>query len=298
MTVLEIIQEAAKRLCIIVPRTIVLSDIQSKEYDADTGLLLSCLNACIKQIMTMNVFNQNIVFKSISKSTEMWQSVINFYEGNFCDFSVNMQKACPDFEELMGDGFVFSTNGKSYLFRKLTHNDFLRLCKRESRYTDDNDKNIPDEDKVILNYLKNMPSDEITQIKKSDNLESGFYIYTINPDFRIIYFCNNMIDFETAHPYIDVNKFNLSFTYRSNYGVISADGEKRQPAVLPNNDFQRTILPDELAILGTMIKYKSYYGMDFSLDLGEQKALVDALKQNQEGIQVTHLNKKEYFKRS
>jgi hypothetical protein len=300
MTVLEIIQEAAKRLCIIVPKTIVLADIQSKEYDADTGLLVSCLNGCIKQNMVLNLFNQNILFTSLSRENGNWQDYL-YVDFNIPDddFVLNLSLFCPDFEELLGDGINFAKDGQSYLFRQLTHNDFLRLCKRE---LDDVVKQIeytPDPDEEISDYRKNMPSEKNTYIKNADNLESGFYVYSKKPKTRLIYFCNNMATFGNT-PLGDT--FNLSFTYRSNWGVISADGNKRQESVLTNriegnvsNDNQTLTIPDELAILGTMIKYKSYYGMDFSLDLGEQKSLIDTIKQNQENVQVTHLDKKNYI---
>jgi hypothetical protein len=303
MTILEIIQEAAKRLCIIVPRTIVLADIQSKEYDADTGLLVSCLNACIKQTMSLNIFNQNIVYKNLTSENEHWRDYLDIpinVKGT-ADFKLRMRKFCPDFERLIGDGIAFNRRGKSYLFRQLTQNDFVRLCKMENADIKVADDYKEDYDKEIADYRRNMPSEETTYIKNSDNLESGFFVYSEgSPIQRIIYFCNNMMDM-TEFGFEDV-PFNLSLTYLSNYGVLSPDGWTRRDSVHTDreieadktNDFQSTILPDELAILGTMIKYKSYYGMDFSLDLGEQKALIDAIKENQAGIQVTHLNKKEY----
>jgi hypothetical protein len=55
------------------------------------------------------------------------------------------------------------------------------------------------------------------------------------------------------------------------------------------------VIPEELAILGIIIKYKAYYGIDYALEMGEQKAMLDALKENQENIQITHLDKKKYY---
>jgi hypothetical protein len=209
-----------------------------------------------------------------------------------------MTSLCPDFEELIGDGYTMYANGKHYLFRALTSQDYLRLARMGAQF--DADAELPTKHQQIKEYKRNMPSETRTLIDYADNLESGFFMYNVLPNIRTIYFCNNII------PKADLDKkdWKLVFTYRSNYGVLSGDDGHRIPDVNSEvatttkpdiNNKETLTIPDELAIIGTVIKYKSYMGLEYTLEMGEQKALIDALKDNQEVTQITHLNKKNYY---
>jgi hypothetical protein len=292
MTALELIQEAAKRVGIMEPAHVPLGTAGSTTYDYDANLLVSCLNGAIKQLMVLNLFNQSVLFSKISftdASGFVDFSDITDPSGKFSDFTLNMTQAYPDFEELIGDGYTMSANNKKFLFRQLTSQDFIRVAKTTFPLSIES-KRKTDWEREIREYRKNMPSEDRTDIEFSKKLESGFYMYAEPPATRKVYFCNNFFTVDD----IAQNDWTLTFAYRSNYGVIDGTLHVRKLNVTVDSD--TLVIPDELAILGTIIKYKSYYGLDFSLELGEQKAMIDALKENQENIQITHLDKKIYNK--
>jgi hypothetical protein len=315
MTALELVQEAAKRLNIMLPSTIVVPDTpDTNAIDYDANLLVSSLNSVIKQNMTLNLFNRQILPKSVNL---MEGDNIHFLNNQvdknpvYSDFVVNLSGINPDFEELMGDGFnvsVFELNEptiykkKSYLFRQLTATDYLRL-KRTCVPTQiptpglnrlwESFSKIPPLSEEMKEYRKNMPSEDRTSQINATNKESGFIILGDGNTNKIIYFCNNMIpdtEFnQEAGPFSQPPI--LDYLYRTNFGVINKmDGRVISVSV----DDDEVVIPDELAILGTIINYKTYYGLDISLEMGQQKALIDALKENQQNVQVTHLDKKRY----
>jgi hypothetical protein len=330
MTALELVQEAAKRLLIMIPNTLV-QELNHNTTDYDSVLLLSCLNSMVKQNMTLNLFNRQILIKSINMlDNDNVYFLKNLVDKNpvYSDFVINLSNLCPDMEEIMGDGFNFSIyevseptlyKKKSYLFRQITPIDYLRLkktCLPNVDLISSKNKEIvdfsqfaslrKDFDKEIKEYKKNMPSENRTNMINAENKESGFIVLGDGQTNKILYFCNNMIP--DAEIYQEYDTFaqspTLEFLYRTNYGVISDMGERVDsipyiepptPPLEPNPNKFTLVIPDELAILGTVINYKSYYGIDYTLELGQYKQMIDMIKENQENIQITHLDKKQYF---
>jgi hypothetical protein len=288
MNVLELIKEAAKRLNIMIPKDLPKpQDEDTNAMDYDANFLLSALNSTVKQMMVLNLFNQNIV-----QAQEVYNptSAIRIQADpvTYPDIWLNLTPKYADFEELIGDGFTFFCNGKKVLYRQLTDQDYLRLAKVVVPDFD-NPPKFPDENQELKNYMKDMPSEDRTKIPYADNLESGFYIYETLPNTRILYFCNNILTAED----ISAVPFTIMFMYRSKYGVISNGASLRSENITASD--QTLIIPDELAIIGMVLKYKAAYGLDYTLELGEQKAILTALKANQENIQITHLDKKNYY---
>lgn len=270
MDALNIVKEAAKRIGIMVPLTVVVSpDPEKTDYDAN--LLVSCLNGCIKQMMVLNLFNQSILFGKVSYSDASGKVAFSSKtdsSGKFADFTLDMTNCYPDFEELIGDGYTMRGNNKKFIYRQLTAQDFMRVAKTEFPFDISAD---PDSDWLqrVREYKKDMPSEDRTDVEFAKNVESGFFMYAKPPATRIVYFCNN---FFTVND-IAKDDWVLTFAYRSNFGVIDGRTLSRKNNVTSDND--TLVIPDELAILGTIIKYKMYYGLDISMDMGEQKAMID-----------------------
>jgi hypothetical protein len=338
MKVLELIQEAARRLTIMIPKSVIQTASDTSEIDYDANLLVSCLNATIKQNMTLNLFNRQILHKSINLLFNPAVYFLNNYVDKnpvYSDFVINLSYITPDLEELMGDGFsvsIYELNEptlykkKSYLFRQLTATDYLRLKRtclpsqsssdEKNRSSDVTFSSFKSLRKEIKEYKKNMPSENKTNMLNADNMESGFIIFGNSQSNKIAYFCNSMVSNEDISQ--EGGMFQqpptLEFLYRTNYGVITDMGERVDsippdvpqpsptdpppppppPIEIPPNNYE-LVIPDELAILGTIINYKSYYGLDYSLDLGQYKQMMDQLKENQENIQITHLEKTQYY---
>jgi hypothetical protein len=330
MNVIELIQEAARRLTIMIPTTTLQPETDTNAMDFDCNLLISCLNATIKQNMTLNLFNKQVLIKSTNLIFNLDVHFLqNFVDKNpvYSDFVVNLSSLIPDMEELIGEGFNVSTfeldtrplyKKKSYMFRQLTPNDYLRLKRtclppqpsldeknRSGNVTFSSFKSLR---KELKEYKKNMPSENRTSMLNAENMESGFIILGDGITNKIAYFCNSMITDEEFNPAGEAGEQSptLEFLYRTNYGVIDnmnarvdtipfikGTPDPTKPLQPPDN--YTLVIPDELAILGTIVNYKSYYGMDYSLDLGQYKQMIDQLKENQENIQITHLEKKQYY---
>jgi hypothetical protein len=327
MNALELIQEAARRLLIMIPKSPLFPSAPNviddgSDIDYDKNLLISCLNAVIKQNMTLNLFNRQILPKSVS----LWDDNAVYFLNNYVDknpiysdFVVNLSQVCPELEELLGDGFNVSVyelyeptfyKKKSFLFRQLTPNDYLRLKKtclpnpnpseNLMRQNESNFSNFKLLRKDYKDYKRNMPSEDKTYMLNAANLESGFIILGDANTNKIAYFCNNMLldkDIAAISNTISYGQGysqppTLEFLYRTNYGVITAMGER---VATITADTDTLVINDELAVLGTIVNYKSYYGIDYTLDLGQYKQMIDQLKENQENIQITHLDKKQYF---
>jgi hypothetical protein len=319
---LELVQEAARRVGIMIPTTLFpTTNPDSSAIDYDANLLVSCLNATVKQNMTLSLFNKQVLDAQtqIVYKTPPAYFLDQLEDDTFRDFFLDLDALCPGFEELIGDGFIVNKqkrkldynsgdsfpikNENQYIFRQLTAQDYIKLARHN---LDDiiipptpptpqmTDNPIKNERKEMKAYKKNMPSEDRTSILRAQNRESGFFIKSIEGK-RFVFFCNNMFD-----PEVDIFNYTLwlKFTYRTSWGVIgdvtigTTTKVARKNSITTNED--TLTIPDELAILGTIINYKSYYGLDFSLDMGQQKAMLDALKENQENIQITHLDKKQY----
>jgi hypothetical protein len=142
-------------------------------------------------------------------------------------------------------------------------------------------------------YKKNFPSEDRSPILTADNKDSGFFLMGDYMGNKIIYFVNNLIsDAEVNAAFVTWEQPPIiEFLYRSNYGIIN-QLNGRVPVVTDDTD--TFVLPDELLILGIMVQYKTWYGMDVTIELGQYKAMIDQMKQNQEVIQATHLDRKSY----
>jgi hypothetical protein len=317
MTALAIVGEAAKRLTIMLPTTIVVPtkpDQDSIDYDAN--LLVSCLNATIQQNARLNLFKKEVIGKAIEIKDDPSQQVS--WLANNVDNPVVYKDFCfqlkdfGDIEKIEGEGFTVSLYTKTstagdptpsdtfqrtnmYIFRQLTFSDFEKVQRGsaiglvEPSSSKKSSQNPHVSYKERKEYYKNMPSEDRTKIVDATNKESGFSML-VNDGNLMYYFCNNMIPISSIGDNVVAM---LEFFYTTNRVVMDANGKHKD---VVDDDHDTCLLPDELLILGTIINYKSAYGLDFSLDLGQQKALIDAIKENQENLQVTHLDKKEYYR--
>jgi hypothetical protein len=224
------------------------------------------------------------------------------------DFIYELTDEVSDFISLLGDGITVAcvlegVEVKRVIFRQLTETDFLKLKKtpaslrevaanalfRQSTPLDPVDVKKKPLWQLRKEYKKNMPSEDRTQIVHAKNRESGFYIFSLDGINQMVYFCNNMLSRKDE----ENSQWMAYFLYQSNAVVFSSGLPKE--SISDDNDM--CIFNAELLILGTVINYKGYYGLDNSLDLGQYKALKDSLEKNQENVQITHLEKKKYYEK-
>lgn len=316
MTALELVQEAARRLNIMLPNTIEQpDDPDTNAIDYDSNMLVSALNGTLRQHMHLNDFTQQILVGEIG--LEAIEFVLNNYndpdseQADYVDMIINLDVALPDFEKLVGDslnivhGVVVSDDKgtskssstfcvkNSYAFRQLTDTDFVSLFKRITAVKTSIKTKVADKVSLFVDALdnfyskknKDFPSQDQSKLIDSSKRASGFYPLSLDGS-RQIYICNNIIKWSDISAQSPIN---VRFLYRSNYAVKDADG-KMQPTF--SHDDDTCTLSDELLIVGTIILYKSYQSLDFSLELGQQKALVDIIKQNQQNPQYIDFEKK------
>jgi hypothetical protein len=310
LTALKIAQEVAKRIGIMLPTTIVDSETPDTSLiDYDANLIVSCMNSAVQSLMMLHEFSNHkrrltymisdneLVY--VSKKTNGYQDATLMY-------------LIEPVVKIEGDGVVivkivedvdtdYPVASDRYLFRQFTPADYLRY-QTEDHFVNyaagygfgwnknDSFKSATPREKVYQ-HKKNTPSESLVGFSRAENLESGFFIATDNTGTRRLIIVNNMIKDDIAaagegHSYM------LQILYKTNYGVLKSDGLFADRF---SRDSDRTLIPDELVILGTLINFKGYFGLDYSLDLASQKAYIDKMKENEENIQLTHLNKKHYY---
>ena len=322
MNALELVQECAKRIGIMIPNTIVQTttpDTSAIDYDAN--LLVSYMNAAIKQQMMVNILRKNVYYSYSLIEPDNAASVHfdGYQTGDplpdpdaYVNFIINIEKECPSFVKLMGDGFIvriiYYDNNVSatykqigqYVFRQFTDTDAVTFLPTAIGYTNpeeliSSDENIDDVRNQRKEHYKNLPSDKQKILVSSDKRESGFVYLGNDIGNSMFYFINNMIPFRELYN-IETGTNNITqgvvyFEYVSNYGILD---KNRTPKENITADDDLILVNQELVMLNTIIMYKTYYGMDYQLELGQQKAIVDALQQNQENVQIVTLNKKRY----
>jgi hypothetical protein len=326
LNALEIVQEAAKRLNIMVPTTIVLpKNPDTSTIDYDANLLTSCLNATIKQNAAINMFNMEV------------QQDVNILInpkgtfGDMPDIVIDMTAIYPEFESLLGDSITLvaydsseAVSGK-YVFREISTYDFTLLQKftnfalfntqsnkpmpssinKEEEHIKnplqeniDKNKNIKKEKNKIeieneFNILglgkRDFPSQNATDVDNSTNKGSGFRFIKIKFNLYL-WICNNII----TNDEIKSNTMIMNMLYYSKWLVADFTGTLPFYKDMVTLDGDNINLSDELLILGTLINYKGATGLDYSLELGQQKALIDGLKISQENIQYVRNNPKRY----
>jgi hypothetical protein len=314
MNAIQIVQEAARRLMVIIPQAPLFpaSTDDSSAIDYDKNLMCSCLQATVNQNMVLFFFNRQNYIKNV---TLTYNANVKFLDNHtdrnpiYRDFVFNLLGECPDVEQIVGDGInvsVFPTDektiykSKQYIFRQFTAQDMLRLKKSCISPTPFQNTPVPTPPipeytamKERRDYKKNFPSEDRSPILTADNKDSGFFLMGDYMGNKIIYFVNNLIsDAEVNAAFVTWEQPPIiEFLYRSNYGIIN-QLNGRVPVVTDDTD--TFVLPDELLILGIMVQYKTWYGMDVTIELGQYKAMIDQMKQNQEVIQATHLDRKSY----
>lgn len=281
MNVLELVQEAARRLGIMIPSSINATGIDT-DYDANL------LNAYLRSTIRQNTEFSNLRKLIRRHVIHLDDPGIEIYSNN--EFQYPILEDLPDFDALEGDGFnlrIFDEDNNikdQFLFRSLTSTDYMRIA-RNKNFEGEDSFNFYEKIKTIE---RDAPSERQQDVIKAKNLESGFYLLSgIDPGNLIYRFCYN-------HGELPENKelASLSFLYKTKYVVIGSDGLFKE---LPSNNMDTVSLPDELLILGIVINFKNFHGLDTAMDLAQYKSLIDALKVNQDHVQVARMDRKVYI---
>jgi hypothetical protein len=283
MNAIQLVQSAARRLNIMIPKTIEQSTLDTVAIDYDANLLLECLNSSINQFSQTSLFKKyEFYFSRVLFEGDDW-----FEISQHNSIKIFLDILFTNFISIIGEGVHFyiidledtKAIKRDVLFRQLHANQFERLDNYDAEKTD-----APCPPEYRDNPSKNSPSKEESDAHYGTKQESGFYIY-FDPDknSRILHIKQNLLtydeimDTDPARP----TKSALNFFYQGSPLHVTKDKDVIN-------------LNDELLILSTVVNYKSTNGLDFTLELGQQKALLDALKTNQENIQVTSLNQHKY----
>jgi hypothetical protein len=323
LNALKLVQEAAKRLNIMVPTTINTPEHpDTSTIDYDANMLVAAANAAIRQNASINLFNREVQMSPI------YLKQPKYIGTGSPDIVIDMSTYYSDFESLLGDTITINKYDGSasrlvtnkYAFRELSTYDFAikQQYTNYTYFTVAATTPVPDPDNP--DFLKReMPSKKTGGSQpKNDFFEAtgkrpldfgitppkhmikkeGIDVETKGNGFRFIrhnftkllWICNDII------PETDLVSGNLMLVmlYYSTW-IVSLTTSSGNPPVYTtdykdaiDNDADLVNLPDELVILGTIISYKATNGLDYSLELGQQKALIDAIKVNQENVRYTH----------
>jgi hypothetical protein len=310
MNALEIVQESAQRLGIMPPNTLFPTADEIVDYDAN--MLKTFLEATIRQQVNNNpTFFQT---KLASATIEPPQYVIPAETVAFSlgeklgiepaktyDFILRINQNSPDFLKVVSGTFKVVTFGadptiveREYTFKALQNLDFLTLS---GAYLADSQDDIPTDAVVEARaWQRNSPSQDVTQVLRAQNKESGFFFFRSKEVSVInVYFINNLIPFsdlfkmDSEETWVASNSLSYVYTSKS-----MTNGAPEQSLRI-KEDQDSLLIDDEIAILGTIIGFKGYYGIDYTLELGQQKALLESQKKNVENTTVTRLDNKTYI---
>jgi hypothetical protein len=311
-TALEIVQEAARRLGIMPPNTLFPSAAEIADYDAN--MLKSFLEATIRQQVSNNptFFQTKLASATIEPPRDVIPATLNAFSlGNLAtiepsacyDFILRINQVSPDFLKVISGTFKVLTLGtgqdagkvdREYTFKSLQSLDFLTLS---GAYLADGQEDIPtDALAEVRAWQQSSPSKDVTQVMRAQNKESGFFFFRNSQTSVVnVYFINNLIPFSqlfvsgsTEGTWTANNR--LSYVYVSK----SMTPGEAQDSLSIKADQDSLLIDDEIAVLGAIIGFKGYYGIDYTLELGQQKALLESQKKNVENTTVTRLDNKTY----
>jgi hypothetical protein len=310
MNALEIVQESAQRLGIMPPNTLFPTADEIVDYDAN--MLKTFLEATIRQQVNNNptFFQTKLATATIEPPQDVIPAATAAFSlglpdsieaANCYDFILRINQNSPDFLKVVSGTFKVVTFGtevdiveREYTFKALQNLDFLTLS---GAYLADS-QDIPPTDAVVeaRAWQKNSPSQDVTEVLRAQNKESGFFFFRSKEVSVVnVYFINNLIPFNrlflkgsTESTWVARNR--LSYIYTSKSMTTGAT----ETSLRIKEDQDALLIDDEIAILGTIIGFKGYYGIDYTLELGQQKALLESQKKNVENTTVTRLDNKTY----
>jgi hypothetical protein len=290
MTALRIVQEAARRLTIMQPSTIEFADPTSQDTDYDALLLLSCLNSCVQQNVVNNTFKRTVKLSSFFGDPVL--KITSANDDGYHDFALAVSDVSPLFERLASGGIMmkFSNMNEAYEFRQIPIDEGLQLMKSmldEGGAVDEDGNTVHEE---LRQISRNFPSEVKTNEVRGKNRQSG---YMVVGDFfggmamgknPTIYFCNNMIKIDDD-PEGDYSLGNLTVQFAYYERVVAAT---TNAAVFVG-------IPDELLILGTVVNFKNYHALDYTLDMAQYNAFIEGMKRNDEQNMAVQMGKRYYY---
>jgi hypothetical protein len=323
LTALNLVQEAAKRLNIMVPTSIESQpNPETSTIDYDANMLVAALNSAVRQNASINLFNREV------QMSPAYLNAPKTAGTGFPDIVIDMSTFYPDFESLLGDSITLNKYDAAgvvtnkYAFREFSAYDFAtkQQYTNYTYFTEPKPAPVPSASSYEVNKndtgsikktktedIKNSsfsfptrsPLGSIIEPPKHIIRKEGIDVETKGNGFRFIrqnftkllWICNDII----SQTDLASGTIMLVMLYYSTW-IVSNTSKDGTPSADPVTTYKDCVdsdndivnLPDELAILGTIIGYKSTNGLDYSLELGQQKALIEAVKVNQENVRYTH----------
>jgi hypothetical protein len=283
---LPIVQDCAKRLGLLIPKTIEWDgkSVDPTIIDYDALLLLFLLNAnmrrlCIAQVLpqTKIFFNSPLIDSDVAKFLYFYPNFALILDG---------QQATLGFGKLISDEIRVTTPTKTVIFRAISSETFLTFCPQFPQFPLEMTASqaIPDEKRENRD---NFPTENVSRKVLATNIESGFYRCNVWGS-DVLFFINNMISEDELK---DKNTI-MSFIYQANSCVFDHSTQLPTTKFFWNDDY--TLIDTEILKLGVVLDYKRRYNLDASVELDRYAQYSAALEKNAQVLRATKLNPKVY----